>query len=76
MATTNYSGLVAGNTVELVGPNADGSFPPNTSIGFYLIANSFTPTAVGTPGTINTTRTTYYGNYNLNTAGSTRLHGG
>lgn len=70
-ATTNYSGLVAGNTVELVGPNADGSFPPNTSIGFYLIANSFTPTAVGTPGTINTTRTTYYSNYNLNTAGST-----
>jgi LruC domain-containing protein len=69
--TTDYSGLVAGNTVELIGPNADGSFPPNTTIGFFLIANSFTPTAVGTPGLINTTRTTYYSDYNLNTAGST-----
>lgn len=70
-ATTNYSGLVAGNTVELIGPNSDGSFPPNTTIGFFLISNSFTPTAVGTPGTINTTRTTYYSDYNINTAGST-----
>lgn len=70
-ATTNYSGLVAGHTVVLVGPNADGSFPPNTTIGFFLISNSFTPTAVGTPGTINTTRTTYYSNNNLNVAGST-----
>jgi len=70
-ATTNYSGLLAGHTVDLIGPNIDGSFPLNTTIGFFLISNAFTPTAEGTPGTINTTRTTYYSNYNLNNAGST-----
>lgn len=68
---TDYSGLVAGNTVKLTGPNADGSFPPNTSIGFFLIANGFTPSStVGTPGTINTGRTTYYSNKNFNAAGT------
>lgn len=70
-STTNYSGLVAGHTVKLLGPNADGSFPPNTTIGFFLISNSFTPTAAGTPGTINTGRTTYYSNSNINVAGAT-----
>lgn len=69
--TTNYSGLVAGHTVKLVGPNTDGSFPPNTTIGFFLISNSFTPTTVGTPGTINTSRVTYYSNSSYNVAGST-----
>jgi len=74
--TLNYSGLVSGNTVKLIGPNADGSFPPNTTIGFFLISNSFTPTAEGTPGTINTTRTTYYSNSNFNVAGSTGIMAG
>lgn len=68
--TTNYSGLVAGNTVTLVGPNADGSFPPNTTIGFFLISNGFTPTAAGSPGQINTNRTTYYSNQNFNAPGT------
>lgn len=69
---TDYSGLVAGHTVKLTGPNADGSFPPNTTIGFFLIANGFTPNAnPGTPGTINTGRTTYYSNKNFNVAGTT-----
>jgi LruC domain-containing protein len=67
----NYSGLIAGHTVELIGPNADGSFNRNTSIGFFLISNSFTPTTAGTQGTINTGRTTYYSDYRLNTAGGT-----
>lgn len=71
-SVTDYSGLIAGNTVKLTGPNADGSFPPNTTIGFFLIANGFTPSSnVGTPGTINTGRTTYYANKNFNTAGTT-----
>lgn len=65
------SNLQAGHTVKLIGPNADGSFPPNTTIGFFIIPSGFTASStVGTPGTINTGRTTYYSNTNLNAFGS------
>lgn len=67
----NSSGLVAGHTVALVGPNADGSFPPNTSIGFFLISGGFSPNnTVGVPGTILTNRTTYYTNDSFNNIGT------
>lgn len=71
----NYSGLVAGQTVKLVGPNADGSFPPNTSIGFYLISAGFSPKTPGTPGAINTTKTTYFSNKEFNNVGSLNMAG-
>jgi len=72
----NYSGLVAGQTVKLVGPNADGSFPPNTSIGFFLISNGFNPNAnTANPGTITTTKVTYFSNKNFNSEGTGNMIG-
>ena len=69
---TDYSGLVAGQTVRLLGPNADGTFPPNMTIGFFLISNGFVPsTDPAVPGTIRTTRTTYYSDKRFNNAGGT-----
>ncbi|WP_207423838.1 LruC domain-containing protein [Desertivirga brevis] len=70
-AVSSYSGLVAGQTVKLQGPNADGSFNPGTTVGFFIIANGFIPsTDINTPGTIRTARTTYYSDKRFNAAGT------
>lgn len=54
------SGMVAGETVRLVGPNENGSFPPNTTIGFFLVQSGFNKGSNGAPGTVNYSRTTFY----------------
>ncbi|WP_289030260.1 LruC domain-containing protein [uncultured Algoriphagus sp.] len=38
------SGLKAGETVRLVGPNPDGTFPDNYNIAFFLIKDAFNTT--------------------------------
>lgn len=62
------SGMVAGETVRLVGPNADGSFPDNTSIGFFLVQNGFSAGTSDAPGTINYNRVTFFSQSGLNSS--------
>jgi LruC domain-containing protein len=69
------SGMLAGETVRLIGPNSNGSFPPNTTIGFFLVQNSFTAGTGNNAGTINFTRTTFYSEskYNLSPGNEQRF---
>ncbi|WP_289030681.1 LruC domain-containing protein [uncultured Algoriphagus sp.] len=50
------SALVAGNTVRLVGPNEDGSFPPNYMVSFFLVEDGYDQSN----GTIKTGNNIYY----------------
>ena len=65
---TPNSGMVAGETVRLIGPNPDGSFPDDTSIGFFLVQNGFLAGSSGAQGTINYNRVTFFSQSGLNTS--------
>ncbi len=62
-AHTRNGALSAGDKVRLEGPNADGSFPAGTYVGWFLIANGFSleNSVVGNGNW------TLYGNKDLNT---------
>ena len=66
--STPNSGMVAGETVRLIGPNENGSFPDNTSIGFFLIQNAFQAGNSGAQGTINYNRVTFFSQSGLNSS--------
>jgi LruC domain-containing protein len=73
--SSSKSGMVAGETVGLIGPNADGSFPPNITIGFFLVQNSFSKGSGGSAGTVNYNRTTFYSEsrYNISPGNDQRF---